>query len=1159
VTDGVTANVACLVCRAPLPAGARFCPSCGVSVAPVAAGDRRVVTVVFADLAGFTTLAEGRDPEAVKELLDRCFSGLVPVITRFGGHVDKIIGDELMATFGAPTAHEDDPERAVRAALGLLETLPQLAPGLVMRVGVNTGEVLAGPVGPDRAYTVTGDTVNTAHRLVSVAQPGEVLVGERTYQATSDAITYEARPPYRLRGKQAEVRAWVATEALGGPHSGTKQIEAPLIGRDQEMANLLSIAGLVHRTRRATLVVMTGEAGLGKTRLAHDLATRLLVRQPNHQLLRATCPPYGAGSGLEPVADLVRTGLAIDGQLPRPNQVDQLRAHLAPLAPATGTDPALLTSRLAQLLGLYELPAASDGTAAEPTRTRVTDQLLGAARLVIEALSAERPTTLILDDLQWADEAVINFVERLPDRLEDRPLMVLALARDEVLERRGSFASGRPGTVLYPLQPLADGTACELMGALLGQISGPGVDTRLGPEAERRILDAGGGNPLLLEQLLSYLTEQRTLVVEGDRWHVRGTLDHAGLPDGVRSLIGARLDGLPAAERALLGDASVIGRQFWRDALVHLAPTVDVDGLLDSLVERGLIEWSPNLREHGELRFRHVLTRDVAYASLPLGARAQIHAEVARWMRDGSDGEPTGWLAGRLAHHYERAVALSLQLERTDPGLAGAAFTALVRAAREADRNGALREADGWYTRARRLGTFDRAATRQVLLDHGHVLVSLRRLDEARQALETARVLSEGEAPAMAAEAAAWLGVTARLAGDLETAREAFTESRAAWRQLEDRAGEAQALHLEGWSELLGGRPRAALPTLERAADLQRLADGAARASTLRALGWSSFLLGNIGEARERLWAAAGRYAVEDDRSGMAWCLCIIGFTLFETGQVAQAAHVAELLAEHGPAAGESSVEGLCTVLLAICDIARADLEGARRRADDARRAFEEQDDVWGITMSIMVLSMAARAGGELPEARRLLEGAIARSSGMPLAPEEARMLVRLAGVELELGEHEAAIRRARAALALVRAGHGDHETAVRALALLAQLAEREGDPIAAQLLAEQAVGSETPAEPSDGWRRANAILSLILLGTGDVDGAAVTAERAFVGSEQVVETHLDATLAAASVALAQGDRARARFLIDDALAAGGHLRLPVVTSLRSLRAPSPA
>jgi class 3 adenylate cyclase/tetratricopeptide (TPR) repeat protein len=1123
-------------------------------VAPVAAGDRRVVTVVFADLAGFTTLAEGRDPEAVKELLDRCFSGLVPVVARFGGHVDKIIGDELMATFGAPTAHEDDPERAVRTALGLLETLPSLAPGLVMRVGVNTGEVLAGPVGPDRAYTVTGDTVNTAHRLVSVAQPGEVLVGERTYLATNECISYDARPPYRLRGKQAEVRAWVATGVLGGPHSGTNQLEAPLIGREQEMANLLSIAGLVHRTRRTTLVIVTGEAGIGKSRLAHDLVTRLLLRQPNHQVLRATCPPYGAGSGLEPVADLVRTGLAIDGQLSRPAQVDQLRSRLAPLAPVAGTDPARLTARLAQLLGLHDLPTANDGAAAEPTRTRVTDQLLGAARVVIDAVSAERPTTVIIDDLQWADEAVINFVERLPDRILDHPLMVLALARDEVLERRGSFASGRPGTVLYPLQPLPDAPSCDLLGALLGQLSGPDIDPRLGPEAERRILDASGGNPLLLEQLLSFLTERRTLVVAGGRWQVQGPLDHAGLPDGVRSLIGARLDGLPRAERALLGDASVIGQQFWRDALVHLDPSVDVDLLVTSLVDRGLIEWSANAREHGELRFRHVLTRDVAYASLPLGARAQTHAEVARWMRDRFEGEPTGWLAGRLAHHYERAVALSLQLERTDPGLAGAAFTALVRAAREADRNGSLREADGWYARARRLGTFDRTATRQVLLDHGHVLVSLRRLDEAKQALETARVLSEGEAPAMAAEAAAWLGVTARLAGDLETAREAFTESRAAWRQLEDRAGEGQALHLEGLSELLGGRPRAALPTLERAADLQRQTDGSAKASTLRALGWSSFLLGNIAEARERLWAAAGQYAIDGDRAGMAWCLCIFGFTMFETGHVSSAVRTAEMLLDQVPTAGESSVEGLCAVLLAVCDIARGDLERARQRADHARRAFEEQDDLWGTTMSVMVLAMAARGSGQLAEARRLLEGLVARPSGNPVVPEEARVLVRLADVELDLGEHESAVRRARAALALVRAGHGDHEAATRALALLAQLADIEGDPVAAQLLVEQAVGSEPPPLPTDGWRRANAVLSVILLRTGDLDGAAVAADHALDGSEEVVETHLDAVLAAASVALARGHRTRAARLIDDALAAGGHLQLPVVAALRSLR-----
>ncbi|CAN5747363.1 hypothetical protein BH24ACT3_BH24ACT3_08420 [soil metagenome] len=1140
--------VPCPTCAAELPAGAKFCPACGqpTTVSRTAA-ERRVVSVVFADLAGFTAMAEGRDPEAVKELLDQCFGRLVPIIEHYGGQVDKIIGDELMAVFGAPIAHEDDPERAVRAALELSGPLGALAPGLVLRVGINTGEVLAGPVGPSGAYTVTGDTVNTAHRLVSVAEPGEVLVGERTRGASAEAVEYQERPLYRLRGKQSPVRAWAAVGVRSGPGRGAPmRVTSPMVGRQREMDQLEAAVAAAFGARAPAVVLVTGEPGIGKTLLALELHLALWSDRPVGHFLWAACPPYGASSSLGPLAELVRAGLGVDAEAARSRQVTTVRDRVGPIAEATEADRALLTARVGQLLGLHDLPSRATETDPGPTRARVVDELVGAAMLILAGLARHAPTLVVLDDIQWADGAGRGFLERAAGRLTDAPLLVLALGRDEVLERRPGLATGAVRTISLP--PLHPDAGKELLSLLLhdaltgepdGRWSGDeGVGEgrrpagELGPDAEKRILAAAGGNPFLLEELVRYLDDIGAIARVDVQWQATVDLDTVGLPDGVRSLIGARLDALPPEERGFLTDAAIVGREFWQAAVTAIDDYEHADHLVTQLVTRGLIE--PLAEDvQADLAFRHVLTADVAYASVPIGERALKHAKVAGWLRRRFSPDRESEVVGLLAHHYERAVTLSRELEHTDPGLTGAAFAALVRAAQEAERHDALRDADHWYRRARNLGTFDHDAATRAELEHGMVLVDLRRLDEAAAAFTAVATAAGSAQPALGARAVTRLGVVARLQGDGDQARQHFDAGREAWRALDDPAGEADTLRLQGWAELMAGRARAALPSLERALALERSPDaGGERGETLQCLGWCEFLVGDIPDARTHLWEAAGRLGDSGDVGGMGWCFGILGFSFLQEGRISRAKEIADNLLHLARAQGDPWAEGTCTVLLAACQIEGGAPADAEPLLAEAARIFGELDYPWGEAMVNLAAGQHARTVGAIDRARTALRAGLGTARHVTYVGEESRLLAELAGLEADAGEVEEAERRARAALALVRAGIGDADSELRALIVLGELAERRGDRAAAQLLLEEAISLQEPSGATSAWRRAHAHPALLLASRGASVEAQRAAEVAVDGGEESVRTRVLVQRALAAVAVGEGRPAEARRLL---------------------------
>jgi len=627
---GYALQQVCWQCGASSAPGYRYCGQCGAALdgdGPAPGGaetgeERRWATVLFADLSGFTALSERTDPEEVRSMVDRCMRTMGDTVERFGGAVDKVIGDALMAVFGAPVAHDDDPARAVRAALEIQQQASANAEdfcNLQVRVGVNTGEVLFAPVGPDsrRELTVMGDAVNTAARLQAAAPAGGVMVGEPTRDATGADIEFEEAAPVLAKGKSAPLRAWLARSATPAPAERLLS-DAPFVGRDTEL-DLLSRTWERTRTQlRPALVTVVGPTGVGKSRLARELARR--VADDGGGVLRGRSLPYGERAAYGAFAQVITEACGIlandDARTARAKLVRRLEGLLP------GEDPERMAVGLSILARLTE----------ETIEDR--ELLFASAQRFLEALARERSTLIVLEDLQWADHGLLALFAALAARLADAPLLVLALARPEFLDAEPDWAQ-LPTNVTLPLEALADEDAEQLAGLLLAQL--PDAHS-----AVERVNRAGGGNPLLIEEIAAWLCEGAEPGSEE-------------LPSNVKAMIAARLDQLPVPERQLLLSAAVVGEVFWEGSLKALEAQGPIDQLLLSLERRDLIRRIPRSRIEGdrELSFKHALIRDVAYSMLPLAARRERHAAVARFI-EAAAGDSAAY-ASPLAHHWRHA------------------------------------------------------------------------------------------------------------------------------------------------------------------------------------------------------------------------------------------------------------------------------------------------------------------------------------------------------------------------------------------------------------------------------------------------------------------------------------------------------------------------
>jgi class 3 adenylate cyclase/tetratricopeptide (TPR) repeat protein len=724
----------CPSCGAEAPPQARFCIACGSALEdaggdgaaraePGPAEQRRTVTVLFADLSGYTAVAERLDHETVKGLTERCLTRFATEVERFGGHVDKYIGDNVMAVFGAPVAHEDDPERAVRAAFGMQSAMVELNRALLadhavefaLRVGVNTGEVLAGKVGD--GYTVIGDAVNVASRLQTTASPGTITVGERTQRATDGVIEYRPLEPLTLKGKEEPVAAWQAV-AVAEELSAERQArrETPMVGRQDELASLEMQFSRVVRSQSPHLVTVLGEAGVGKTRLLRELERSLASADPPMHIRRGRCLPFGASVVYWPLSEMLRAECEIADDDSAEVASEKLLRRLGPLLGGNG-DGDDATRRIAPLARLLDTKAADVGGSPERDETQsARESLFGAVRTYLEAVAQGEPLVLAWEDIHWADEGMLDLIEYLSQWMRI-PMLQVCLAREELLERRPSWGTSRRTTTSLFLDPLPPAHTREMIGSLLA-----GASTE--PDVLDALAERAGGNPLFAEELVQRLAEE-------------GTTRATELPDTVQGLLAARLDSLAPLESQLVAHAAVVGQIFWERALepVAMAEGGNLHEALATLREKDIIVPSESARLAGEqeLAFKHILIREVAYAMLPKAVRARKHFEVAAFI-EARAGERRHEVVALLAEHYGRAAMLGADVRLAPEELAPLREKALQFVEAAGDAASALhsnQEALAHYEAAADLGADDAGRQARIQEKQGDVALRLGRVDAA--------------------------------------------------------------------------------------------------------------------------------------------------------------------------------------------------------------------------------------------------------------------------------------------------------------------------------------------------------------------------------------------------------------------------------------------
>jgi class 3 adenylate cyclase len=649
----------CPNCGQTNPPEARFCNACATPLPSSAHGleeERKVVTVLFADLVGFTARAEQLDPEDVRAILTPYFARVRAEIEAHGGTVEKFIGDAVMAVFGAPLAHGDDPERAVRAAVAIRCAVEEMNAAdseldLKVRMAVNTGEALVSLSATGGEGMVAGDVVNTASRLQEAAPVNGILVGEETFRSTHSVIRYEEAEPVDAKGKKEPVPVW---RALTAPHPPGERAagRVPMVGRASELAVLQRLWERALTDCRPQLVTLFGPAGIGKTRLSSEFGE--LATATGARVIRGRSLPYGEVIPYAAFAAHVKQVAGIFDTDEAEAAAEKLRISVADLLGAESTDD---VSHIATLIGVGEGEVAD------------RQALFFSARRLVEALANRQPTVLVFEDIHWADAGMLDLLEVLASRVHDVPLLLLAQSRPELLEHRPAWGGGLPGYTALPLEGLAEEHAIELATQVLLQMRNEGRDPA-------QIGTVGEGNPLFIEELAASVAE-----------HTRDA--NAELPTSIRAIVSARLDALPPGERAALLDAAVVGKVFWAGVLERMpSGRLPLPELLDSLEGRDLIRREPvsRLRGDQQFSFKHDLIRDTAYATLPRPQRRKRHAVVAAFLEETTSELPAA--ASALAHHWREA------------GEGDRAAEFLVVAGDQAGRGWARHEAAAFYQEA---------------------------------------------------------------------------------------------------------------------------------------------------------------------------------------------------------------------------------------------------------------------------------------------------------------------------------------------------------------------------------------------------------------------------------------------------------------------------
>ena len=790
---GTALALGCPNCSAPYEAGERFCGECGTAlpagattpvgttaaaVAPPHAAtpaadsgaERKLVSVLFADLVGFTPFAEERDAEDVREVLTKYFDVAREVIERYGGTVEKFIGDAVMAVWGAPIAREDDAERAVRAALDLVDAVRGLGPSAQLRAAVLTGEA-AVTIGATNQGMVAGDIVNTASRLQSAAPPGRVLVGESTFRAASKAIAFEEAGEQVLKGKQAPVAAWLALRVVAerGGRGRAEGLEAPFVGRDDELRLLKDLYHASARERRSRLVSLIGPGGIGKSRLAWEFEKYLDGIVGTIWWHHGRSPAYGQGISFWALGEMIRGRAHITETADEAETREAIATMVAERIPDEA-ERRWIEQALLALLGVSggDLPA---------------DQLFAAWRTFFERLTATGPVVLVFEDLHWADGGLLDFIDHLLEWSRDHPIYVLTLARPELLEKRPEWGAGRRNFLSLSLEPLSPAAMRELLAGLVRELPEPALQA---------IITRADGIPLYAVETVRMLVADGRLREADGAYEIVGDLSTLAVPETLTALISARLDALDPADRALLQDAAVLGQSFTIAGLSAVSgrEPAEIEPRLTGLGRREIlaVRSDPRSPERGQYAFVQALIREVAYNTLTKKDRRERHLAAARFF----EGLGLDELAGALAGQYLSAY----QSSPPGPEADGLAIQARIALTGAADRAAAL----GSHVQA--LEFLNQALGIAVQEGHDPDLLARAAAEAmAAGAYERAIDLAQQAARAYAAsgdrigELRATIAVTRGLTGTLRTA-EAVEVTKEAMDRFADMAGQPEHVEL---------------------------------------------------------------------------------------------------------------------------------------------------------------------------------------------------------------------------------------------------------------------------------------------------------------------------------------------------------------------------
>jgi class 3 adenylate cyclase/tetratricopeptide (TPR) repeat protein len=750
----------CPACGHENQAGAKFCSECAAPMVEAKAAvreERKVVTVLFADLVGFTSRSEQLDPEDVRAFLSPYYGRLRAELERFGGTVEKFIGDAVMAVFGAPVAHEDDPERGVRAALAIRDWVLQQDVDLQLRIAVNTGQALVAlGARPDQGEgLVSGDVVNTAARLQTAAPINGILVGETTYRATDQVIAYRAAAPVTAKGKVDPVPAWEAVEARSRVDIGDiLSARGPLVGRVSELRVLTDALGRMRQDRSPQLVTLVGVPGIGKSRLIAELWSVVEADPDFIHWRQGRSLPYGDGVTFWALAEMVKAQAGILETDSPDEASEKLATSVAALIP-DAVDAQWVEGHLRPLAGINR--------DTDPVGNR-RDEAFTAWRRFFEALSEESPLVLVFDDLHWADDNLLDFVEYVVDWAVGVPILVVCTTRPELFERRPGWAGNTRNTTRLSLSPLTDAETAEL-------ISGLSARPLMAADTQLMLLDRAGGNPLFAEQYVRMLAE-------------RSDASELPLPETVQGIIAARIDALPADEKSLLQEASVLGKVFWLGALISAgADRRATEVRLHALERKDFVQRARRsiVADEAEYSFLHSLVRDVAYGQIPRGERAEKHRLAAEWIGTLGRGDDH---AEMRAHHYRNALELRRASgQSVDAAFAASALESLRDAGDRAFALNAYATSTGFYQSALELaarGTPE-SANLQLKVGWSQFLGGEMETETLRGASEALLAVGDSESAAEAetvlAELLWYRGEQGSAMGHLDRARELVANS----------------------------------------------------------------------------------------------------------------------------------------------------------------------------------------------------------------------------------------------------------------------------------------------------------------------------------------------------------------------------------------------